>query len=371
LTDSNNSSHCSPYAATARMGKKNRKKQDDGDYFASLGAPTENAVDDAAAEKAEEERLERQRKAAAQREAKKQKEAQERAERAAVAERARLAMERRNNKGRAVAVEEAEEEEAVEEPAPAPQPTAAEEAAPPPPPPLSSFARVLLFLRPFSPDAGAVSGVGKVWRLLWLVLSTFASPATIEDVDAHLRTSNSAAAEKIDAEDERKRTTMLFCPDTGKWFPRNTKVWSLASLRRTDTTIERWVKNLKTKGKSEQWTRVRDGDGWASCPSKLGVADEDLGDSDVQFYACLDQKVFECSDWVASHVCTRAAARELGCVDGPRTLFRVVVDDVQGAVATLDKKASAALHAKAGVSTKKQPKEKLSRAEKKVRVGVR
>ena len=108
------------------MGKKNRKKQDDGDYFASLGAPTENAVDDAAAEKAEEERLARQAKAAAQREAKKQKEAQERAERAAVAERARLAMERRNNKGKSVAVvEEAEEEEAVEEPAPAPQPTAA------------------------------------------------------------------------------------------------------------------------------------------------------------------------------------------------------------------------------------------------------
>ena len=47
------------------MGKKNRKKQDDGDYFASLGAPTENAVDDAAAEKAEEERLARQAKAAA------------------------------------------------------------------------------------------------------------------------------------------------------------------------------------------------------------------------------------------------------------------------------------------------------------------
>ena len=42
----------------------------------------------------------------------------------------------------------------------------------------------------------------------------------------------------------------------------------------------------------------------------------------------------------------------------------------QGAVATLDKKASAALHAKAGVA-KKAPKEKLSRAEKKVRVGVR
>jgi hypothetical protein len=129
------------------MGKKNRKKQDDGDYFASLGAPTENAVDDAAAEKAEEERLARQAKAAAQREAKKQKEAQERAERAAVAERARLAMERRNNKGRAVVEDEAEE--AVEEPAPAPV-QEAEEAAPPPPP-LSAFARVLLFLRPFSP----------------------------------------------------------------------------------------------------------------------------------------------------------------------------------------------------------------------------
>ena len=146
--------------------------------------------------------------------------------------------------------------------------------------------------------------------------------ATIEDVDAHLRTSNSAAAEKIDAEDERKRTTMLFCPDTGKWFPRNTKVWSLASLRRTDTQIERWVKNLKTKGKSEQWTRVRDGDGWASCPSKLGTADEDLGDSEVSFYACLDGKVFECSDWVASHVCTRAAARELACGRSENTVPR-------------------------------------------------
>ena len=347
------------------MGKKNRKKQDDGDYFASLGAPTENSVDDAAAEKAEEERLARQAKAAAQREAKKQKEAQERAERAAVAERARLAMERRNNKGRAVVVEE-EEEEAVAEPAPAPV-QEAEEAAPPPPP-LSAFARVLLFLRPFSPDVGTVSGVGKVWRLLWVLLATFASPATIEDVDAHLRTSNSEAAEKIDAEDERKRTTMLFCPDTGKWFPRNTKVWALASLRRTDTQIERWVKNLKTKGSKEQWTRVKDGDGWASCPAKLGTADEDLADSEVQFYACLDGKVFECSDWVASHVCTRAAARELGCVDGPRTLFRVAVDEVQGAVATLDKKASAQLHAKAGVaSSKKQPKEKLSRAEKKAK----
>ena len=200
------------------MGKKNRKKQDDGDYFASLGAPTENAVDDAAAEKAEEERLARQAKAAAQREAKKQKEAQERAERAAVAERARLAMERRNNKGKAVAVEEAEEEEAVEEPAPAPQPTAAEEAAPPPPP-LSSFARVLLFLRPFSPDAGAVSGVGKVWRFLWVLLATFASPATIEDVDAHLRTSNSEAAERDRRRGRAQTDDHVILPGHGQVVP--------------------------------------------------------------------------------------------------------------------------------------------------------
>ena len=48
-------------------------------------------------------------------------------------------------------VEEAEEEEAVEEPAPAPAVKEEEAAPPPPPPPLSSFARVLLFLRPFSP----------------------------------------------------------------------------------------------------------------------------------------------------------------------------------------------------------------------------
>ena len=78
-------------------------------------------------------------------------------------------------------------------------------------------------------------------------------------------------------------------------------------------------------------------------------------DALVDFHTGLDGKVFECSDWIASHVCTRAAARELGCVDGPRTLFRVAVDDVQGAVATLDKKASASLHAKAGVA-KKAPK---------------
>ena len=91
-----------------------------------------------------------------------------------------------------------------------------------------------------------------------------------------------------------------------------------------------------------------------------------MADSEVQFYACLDGKVFECGDWIASHVCTRAAARELGVVDGPRTLFRVAVDDVQGAVATLDKKASAALSQKAGVA-KAPKKEKLSRAEKKAK----
>ena len=75
--------------------------------------------------------------------------------------------------------------------------------------------------------------------------------------------------------------------------------------------------------------------------------------------------MFECSEWISSHICTRAAARELG-VDGPRILFRVAVDEVQGAVATLDKKASAALHAKAGVAKKPQ-KVKLSKAEKKAK----
>ena len=47
-------------------------------------------------------------------------------------------------------------------------------------------------------------------------------------------------------------------------------------------------------------------------------------------------------------------------------MFRVAVDDVQGAVATLDKKASATLSAKAGVA-KKAPKTKLSKAEKKAK----
>ena len=89
-------------------------------------------------------------------------------------------------------------------------------------------------------------------------------------------------------------------------------------------------------------------------------------DALVDFHTGLDGKVFECSEWVSSHICTRAAARELGVVDGPRILFRVAVDEVQGAVATLDKKASAALHAKAGVAKKPQ-KVKLSKAEKKAK----
>lgn len=347
------------------MGKKNRKSQDDGDYFASLGAPTEDKIDDAAAERAEEARLAQQAKAAAAREAKKQKDAQERAAREATAERPRLAMERRSTRGPAAAEEK--EEEVAAAPAPPTAPPAAEEETPLPPA-LSPFAKVLLFLRPYSPDVGAVSGLGAVWRFLWVLLSKFAAPDLIEAVDANLRSTNSIAAEQIDAEDERKRTTMLFCPESGTWLPRNTKVWSLQSLRRTDTVIERWVKNLKTKGKSELWTRVRDGDGWASCPAKLGTADDELGDAEVQFYACLDDKVFECTDWIGSHLCTRAAARELGCVDGPRALFRVVFDEVQGAVATLDKKAAATLHAKADTTTtKKAPKEKMSRAEKKAK----
>ena len=97
----------------------------------------------------------------------------------------------------------------------------------------------------------------------------------------------------------------------------------------------------------------------------LHAIDASVPDALVDFHTGLDGKVFECSDWVSSHICTRAAARELG-VDGPRTLFRVTVDDVQGPVATLDRKAAAALHAKAGVAKKPQ-KVKLSKAEKKAK----
>ena len=97
------------------------------------------------------------------------------------------------------------------------------------------------------------------------------------------------------------------CPDTGKWFPRNTKVWAFASLRRTDTQIERWVKNLKTKGKSEQWTRVRDGAqaDARSCPS-LGVVRRRRGPrrSARCNFRLLGRQGGECSDWVASHVCS-------------------------------------------------------------------
>jgi len=163
---------------------------------------------------------------------------------------------------------------------------------------------------------------------------------------------------------------MLYCPETGAWFKRGRVNPSHPSIRRADGVVERWVKNLKTKGADKgAWTKVRDGDGWASAPLKLGAADENLGDADVVFFAAVDGKPFECTAWVSSHLCTGAAARELELVDGAKPLFVVTADEGDGSLsAAMPSKLVDLLNRKAGGAVapgKRAPKEKLSRAEKK------
>ena len=176
----------------------------------------------------------------------------------------------------------------------------------------------------------------------------------------------------MDAEDERKRTTMLFCPETGAWFPRDYAQRGNAALRvAEDGQLERWVKNLKTKSKDAgAGTKVRDGDGWASAPAQLGTRDEDLADGDVKFFAAFDGRAFECTAWIASHLCSGAAAKELDAVDGAKPVFAVAFDDVNGLVATMPRRVLDLLNRKSGGEVdkgKKAPKEKLSRADKKAK----
>lgn len=363
------------------MGKKNRSKQSDEDYFASLGAPTA-----APTEEEEDEEVVYQRelaKAQAKEDARAKKEAEKLkrdAETAANAERARLMMEKRGKKKKGLVEEEEDEDlEPVHAEAAAAGVGAPAEVAPSAEVALAALSllgKVLLFLRPYSPDAGAGAAGGAlapVFALFWSLVSRFASPETLDSVDATMRLTNAGAAEAIDAEDERKRSKMLFCPATGAWFARDYKQMGNEAIRRNDDGhLERWMKNLKTKSKDYgSWTKVKEGDGWASCPKKLTTRDEDLADADVKFFAVYDDKPFECTEWVGSHLCSGAAARELAVVDGPKPLFTVAYDDQNGLIATMQRKMLDLLSRKSGgeVSngTKKAPKEKLSRADKKAK----
>ena len=368
------------------MGRKNRKKEDDEDFFASLAQPTK--APEPPVEEEDEEALYAKELAKAQaKEEKRLKAEAEKREKAAMAERARLAMEKRARKKKGADAEEEEEEEEaapaaaeVEEAAPATAAAAAAAsseatAAASEMPALSPLGRILLFLRPYSSDVGALQNGVVAWFLtfFWGFFSTIADQETLDAVDGALRVTNPEAASKMDAEDDRKRTTMLFCPESGAWFDRDYSQRANKALRVTeDGALERWVKNLKTKSKEAgMWVKVKDGDGWASCPSKLTTRDDDLADSDVKFFAAFENRPFECTQWICSHLCTGAAARELEVVDGPKPLFSVEYDETNGLVATLQRKMLDLLNRKSGgevdKNAKKAPKEKLSRADKKAK----
>mmetsp|Transcript_17784 Transcript_17784/g.52890 ORF Transcript_17784/g.52890 Transcript_17784/m.52890 type:complete len:362 (-) Transcript_17784:28-1113(-) len=355
------------------MGKKKGgKKGNDNDFFAGLSAPTEAAP--AMTEEEAEALAEKEAERARKREEKKLRDAEEAREKALNAEKARLAMEARMLKKKGIVLEDEPEPEPEPEPAKKTPESAAEA---PPPPPLSFLGRLLLALRPFSPEVlPDAAGLAKLWALAWKVLAVFASAALLDAVDANLRAADPDASAKMDAEDDRKRRTMLWCPETGAWFPRGTRLGEYRdAVRRSEDGegVERWAKNLKTKSKTYgQWVRAKEGDGWASAPGKLTTRDEDLRDTDVKFFAVWEGKAFECTGWVASHLCTPSAARVLEAVDGPKPLFSLAWDDAQGLTAEMPRKLvqqlERAMAAEAGEAVKgKAPKEKLSRAEKKAK----
>ncbi|KAH8063692.1 hypothetical protein JL722_2877 [Aureococcus anophagefferens] len=301
------------------------------------------AAPEPAAEEEDEEALYAKELAKAKaKEEKRLKAEREKREKEATAERARLMMEKRSRKKKGAdddddARAEPRQRRAEPEAAAAPAAAAAAPAA------LSLLTKVLVFLRPYSAEAGGGGG-----GLAALRRALGAAELRRRRRGRRRRGRRPAAREpdaaaKMDAEDERKRTTMLFCPETGGWFPR---LRSSATRLRVaeDGQLERWVKNLKTKSKDAgAWTK---------------------------FFAAFDGRAFECTAWIASHLCSGAAAKELGAVDGAKPVFAVAFDDVDGLVATMPRRVLDLFNRKSGGEVdkgRKAPKEKLSRADKKAK----
>lgn len=277
------------------MGKKNRKKQDDDDYFASLATSTVAPVE----EEVDEEALERRLKAeeAARERAERDREREEAAalERAENAARAKAMMEKRARKKKG----EEEEEEVVPEEVVVP---------------LTSFERLLAALK--QPREGLV---GKLFWVLWIVLSALASSETLTRVDGP-------------EENERRLRECLWAD---KWFEKGAVDPDV--VRRVDEKVER-----KVKGK---WVRVKDGEGWAT---------------QDQFYCLFENQLFECTEWAPL---TIEDALKIG---GDKACFFADRDGEGRIVATLYKRVAEELAA-ADNQAPPPKKEKLSRAEKKAK----
>ena len=318
------------------MGKKNRKKEDDEDYFASLAAPVSEPLE-------EDEALEEERflKAEAARERASQKKAQDEAdkrERAASAARAKIAMEKRmrQKKGEHLPEEEEEEEEeseALTEEAPPPVVLQKKEES-------SLVEKMLVALRRHMSGFFLIAIIA---RLLYFVLSFFASTSTLDVVEA------APALEKADIE----------------------KTDPPASVRFRENKWERRIKNLKTKSKEDTWTKIKDFEGFATAPACLETSI--VPESEIRFFALFDDSLCDCTNYISTQLVTPIAAKDIDIIDSQRPLF--LVEKIQDSWrATLHPKAEAEFHKKHDniehhnmKATTKDTKNKLSRADKKAK----
>mmetsp|Transcript_9030 Transcript_9030/g.29285 ORF Transcript_9030/g.29285 Transcript_9030/m.29285 type:complete len:353 (-) Transcript_9030:410-1468(-) len=346
------------------MGKKNRKKESDEDYFATLAASTQAVEEDEAEEEARLAREEAAARRAAERKAKDEADKLERAESAA---RARLAMEKRLKKAKEeddeedeVVEEDEEEEEEVEEERDEEQVVdgSAEEEEevdddkkePPSEPSLTG--RVLLFARSQMASGGLLA---LLFGFLFALLRKLASAETLRRLEATTGDS-----------------FKLRCPVTCRRLEKVTP----ATVREEGQKFERFVKNLKTKSKQQTWTKLKPGDGFASAPDCM---ETDAPEGKIRFFALLEDDdeyaVYDVTTWISAHVINAAATKDLDLVDSLKPPFSVVNEG--SLVATLNPKLHAEILAKSQQSndggSQQKPassatkKDKMSRADKKAR----
>ncbi|KAJ1451707.1 hypothetical protein M885DRAFT_620589 [Pelagophyceae sp. CCMP2097] len=354
------------------MGKKGKKGGDDDDYFASLAESSAEKMKGAAPPEDDEDavlaREEKKRAAALE---KKEKQAAEARDLADVAARARAAMDKRAKaKKPKKDDEEVFEEEDVPETtpflaAPAPAEAAQSDAGPAAAVPLSPFLKVLLALRPWSAECGREGLVAAMLRWLWALCAALATADQLALVDGALRLTDSGAAERLDAEAARRKADELWSGNA--WFPRDFGIDALGTVQLSDCGehLERWEKNLRTKGAAAgKWVRCRDGEGWATAPTRLLAQDEDIPAGEIRFLACHGGRAFECTAFVEAGLISASDARDLEVVDSGKALLSFQEDSQGRLTATLLQKYAAAL-AQGHVGAAVQKKEKISRADKK------
>mmetsp|Transcript_14776 Transcript_14776/g.19628 ORF Transcript_14776/g.19628 Transcript_14776/m.19628 type:complete len:375 (+) Transcript_14776:47-1171(+) len=368
------------------MGRKGKKKQeDDDDYFASLTQHQEANNETTTVtmnDEKEEEDEEMIAAILAENERVLEKERLAAKDRAEKAERARLAMAKRYKKNTKNDDDDHVEDTSVPAEMKVNETEASIDERSEDQVSLGRFAQILLWLRPYTVEASLVA---KLFTWLFSFLSHFANESTLQAVDTRLALTDSNTALLISQDTERKKMHMLWCPVTRKWIerihPEPSSVESVVKLSES-AQVERWTKNLKTKAKQRgTWTKVKDGEAWASAPNYTESLSKDIPDSAIRYFAYVESDFFDCSAWAISSLgLTTAIVKELDMIDALRPLFTLARDEDGYLVASLHPKFATevdrllsqedgSMKNSSGPSNtaNSSKKEKLSRADKKAK----